>query len=267
MEIIGQGRTAEIYDAHENKVLKLYRKEFPHQAINEEFLNSKFVYALGINTPKPFEMTEIDDRQGIIFQRISGLTLLNIMTRNPLRIKYYSQKLATLHYQLHSYEANELRRKQRDVIMNNVNMAPILTEEEKKKIINYLEGLPEDNKLCHGDFHPDNILIDKNNAWIIDWMTGMVGNPSADIARSVILLTYGTMHEGTPKLITTIVKFIRKRINNEYVKHYLKHSGKDYIDIDKWVLPMAAARLVEWIPQTEKNELVLEIRRRLNSIL
>lgn len=49
--------------------------------------------------------------------------------------------------------------------------------------------------------------------WIIDWMTGMAGNPSGDIARSLLFLTYGTMPEGTPKIVSIIVNFLRQRIS------------------------------------------------------
>ncbi len=113
-----------------------------------------------------------------------------MMTKNPLLIKKHSKTLATLHHHLHSHEAVDLRRKQKDVLIRNIQAAPLLTEEEKSRIMKYIEELPDDTKLCHGDFHPDNMMVGKDS-WIIDWMTGTVGNPSGDSARIVILLTYG----------------------------------------------------------------------------
>jgi hypothetical protein len=61
-------------------------------------------------------------------------------------------------------------------------------------------------------------------------------------------------------------RFIRKRLTKEYVREYLGLSGQSYADIDRWILPEAAARLVEWLPLPEKEQLVKEIRKRLRSV-
>ncbi|MNJ61736.1 Phosphotransferase enzyme family protein [compost metagenome] len=135
------------------------------------------------------------------------------------------------------------------------------------KIIHHLQALPEDHQLCHGDYHPDNVLIaNQDNSWVIDWMTGMAGNPLGDIARSVLLLTYGTLPEGTPRIKGLLVNFFRKRIKNEYVRYYLKLANKDYAEVDAWILPVAAARLSDGIPDAEKNALLLDIKDRLKMI-
>ncbi|WP_410770078.1 hypothetical protein [Fontibacillus sp. BL9] len=39
--------TENIYETGEDKILKLYKKEFPQEAIHDEFLNSKFVLFAG----------------------------------------------------------------------------------------------------------------------------------------------------------------------------------------------------------------------------
>ncbi|MFD1910018.1 phosphotransferase family protein [Paenibacillus rhizoplanae] len=57
-------------------------------------------------------------------------------------------------------------------------------------MLSRLAELPDGEKLCHGDFHPDNILMD-DKLWVIDWMTGVRGNPAADVARSVIMFSIG----------------------------------------------------------------------------
>ncbi|QGQ95456.1 hypothetical protein EHS13_11460 [Paenibacillus psychroresistens] len=262
MKQIGQGRTADIFETQENKIIKLYKMGFPQDAINQEYLISKFVYALGIHTPEPFELIQQDNRQGIIYRRIIGSTLLQMMSKSPWSIKKFSKKLAALHYELHSYDASGVLSQQKKVLANNIQGAPFLSELEKSRIRDYLESLPEGNLLCHGDFHPDNVLIGEES-WIIDWMTGTAGNPAGDAARSVILFEYGTMPEGTPRLIKAAVSFLRNKIRKVYIKHYLDLSQMKYSDIDNWILPVAAARLVEWIPQEEQDKLLLVIRERL----
>ncbi|MNP75681.1 hypothetical protein D3C76_1727830 [compost metagenome] len=94
----------------------------------------------------------------------------------------------------------------------------------------------------------------------------MSGDPAGDVARTVILFSLGTMPEGTPNIIKIIVNFMRNRMKTEYIKEYLNITGKDYSEIDKWVLPVAAARLVEWIPKEEQDKLVILIKDRLSAI-
>lgn len=265
MNLIGQGRTADIFEYQEDKIIKLYKKDFPKNAINQEFLISNFTYSLGIPTPQPFELKDLNGRHGIIFQRISGLSLLKMMSMKPWSIHKHSRTLATLHSELHTHDAGGELRKQKIIISENIKATPLLTEEEKEKIINYLVSLPDDNKLCHGDFHPDNVLFDGDH-WIVDWMTGMSGNPAGDVARSVLLFSFGSMPEGTPKTIKSVVNFMRNKMKAEYIKKYLDITRISYSEIDNWILPIAAARIVEWIPKEEQDKLLTLIKDRLRTI-
>jgi hypothetical protein len=43
---------------------------------------------------------------------------------------------------------------------------------------------------------------------------------------------------------------------------YLKNSSVDLKEIEDWMLPIATARLTEWIPEKEKQEIVNLIRQR-----
>jgi len=105
----------------------------------------------------------------------------------------------------------------------------------------------------------------ENENWIIDWMTGMYGNPAGDVARTVVILSTGTMSNSTPIYIESIVNFLKNRLKKEYVKCYLQPSGLDSADIDRWILPVAAARLVEWLPKEEQEQLLKIIRELLRT--
>jgi uncharacterized protein (TIGR02172 family) len=262
---IGQGRTADIFEYNEDTIIKLYKKDFPDDAINQEFINSRFVYLLGINTPQPLELTSIKNRKGIIYQRVSGSSLLRIIIKSPWAILKQSRKLASLHYKIHTHYGEGINRHQKEVLRDNIKTTQDLNDTEKEKILDYLAQLPDGNNLYHGDFHPDNVLVD-NNVWIIDWMTGMSGYPIGDVARTVILLEYGTLPESTPAIIKKILNYLRNRLKDEYVKYYLKLSRRDISEIDQWILPMAAARLIEWIPSEEREKLLNMIRERLRAI-
>lgn len=50
-----------------------------------------------------------------------------------------------------------------------------------------LRELPDGEALCHGDFHPRNVIVDGDELTIIDWVDASSGPPAADLARSAII--------------------------------------------------------------------------------
>ncbi|MET1174803.1 phosphotransferase [Paenibacillus amylolyticus] len=57
--------------------------------------------------------------------------------------------------------------------------------------------------MCHGDFHPDNVMLSEagDQYWVIDCMTGMSGDPAGDVARSWVILMSATLPEDTDPVI------------------------------------------------------------------
>jgi hypothetical protein len=42
----------------------------------------------------------------------------------------------------------------------------------------------------------------------------------------------------------------------EYLRHYLAITGVSKDSIEQWEVPLAAARLIEWVPPKEKESLL-----------
>ncbi|NUU61673.1 phosphotransferase family protein [Paenibacillus agri] len=264
-KLVGEGRTAEIWEYGDRKVLKLYREGIPADQVTKEYSISVYAHTLGIRTPQPIELAEVEGRSGIVFQQIEGSSVLTLLGKSPWKVGQYARKLAKLHYDLHTLDAGEDLGVQKERLKWSIHEAPLLNESEKQAILSYLDTLPVGGKLCHGDFHPDNILMD-GQVWIIDWMTGLAGDPAGDAARSVVMFSMGVVPEGTPAIAKLVIGFIRKRLTKDYLREYLKLSGQTREEIERWILPVAAARLTEWLPVAEKEQLVREIRKRLATL-
>ncbi|WP_020615540.1 aminoglycoside phosphotransferase family protein [Paenibacillus daejeonensis] len=260
--VIASGRSADILSLGDHQVLKLFNADLPEQLIHEEFAISNSVYKLGIDCPAPINITEYNGRIGIIYTRVHGMTMLNLISKKFWRLSREAIRLARIHLRIHSHTISNIP-KQKEVLSERIIQAPILLAKEKQQIFNHMNQLKDDTKLCHGDFHPDNIILSEQNEWIIDWMTGMEGNPAGDVARSFLILKLGRLSEKTPKLISTIGSQIRHLISSKYLDEYLKNSMISKHEVDDWMIPVAAARLNERIPEVEKQELVELIRKRI----
>nr|WP_285888679.1 aminoglycoside phosphotransferase family protein [Paenibacillus polysaccharolyticus] len=262
MKRIGQGQTAEIFRQDETSILKLFREDFSEEAIQHEYDNARIVMELGVKCPRTIDMITMDHRKGIIFELVNGRTLLEEMMFKPWSIESRARQMAALHYQIHQQSGEQINQKQKSVMKNNIASAIDLLDAEKEQIMDYVNSLPEGSSLCHGDFHPNNVITGKED-YIIDWMTGTSGCPSADVARTLVLLKYGNLPKGTPMTMRILLKMIKSKMRKAYLDHYLSLSSMDIREIHRWVLPIAAARLTEWIPTEEKTDLLDYIRNQL----
>jgi hypothetical protein len=94
-------------------------------------------------------------------------------------------------------------------------------------------------------------------------MTATRGNPLADVARTSVLLKWAEPGPGTPALIKILLGSIRRKFHGHYLSEYLKLTGARQADVEAWELPMLAARLMEWLPASEKRVLVTIVNEKL----
>lgn len=265
MELLGVGRTAEVYAYGDGKVLKLYQDWMPHDAIEKEFANNRYVAALGVSAPEVFDLVEVEGRRGIVFRRLSGSSMLKVIGAKPWRIGTEAIRLARSHAGLHAVAAADGMKSQVEELSHNIRGAPCLSEGEKSRVLAYLASLPRGDKLCHGDYHPDNIIIDRQY-WIIDWMVACAGNPACDVARTMLLLTLSSFPSGIPWSTRLLFMVARSVLARLYLRAYLRVTGLSKAEVMRWYLPVAAARLVEGNPEDEKRRLLRFIDRELGKI-
>lgn len=265
-KLIGQGRTAEVYEWENNTVIKLFNKDMSKDAIIDEYkINQELTKLRNVPVAKTYDVVEINDRYGIVYEFISAPSMMTAMSSKPWKLNALAKTLATLHKSL-QINVNFSIQNQNERLKQHIGYTDLLTDDIKQTLYAYIDSLPCPNILCHGDLHPENVLIEEDAAIIIDWMTATKGDPLSDVARTSIMFKYGIL----PDNMTWIQKFIIQRMRqgflNTYLKTYIHISGVKKSDIDKWELPMAAARLIEGIPPQEKELLLELIHRKLKTM-
>lgn len=257
--LLGQGRTAEIFEWSRDCVLKLYREDMPESFCRQEFEWTGLVYEHGKVAPKPVQMIRLDGRNGAIYERLSGETMLAVMNRMPWRAKKFAKVLAKSHIDLHKtvdIEAIPVKEK----LARDIENAGLLSSVDKKKIMDYLKTLPDGKSICHFDFHPDNIMVSDGSCRVIDWMTACVGDPLSDVARTGLLLIYAEPPDGhAPSSIFAGAS--RRFFFGLYKREYMKRTGSKNADIKRWEIPVAAARLCEGVPETELKRVYMALRK------
>ena len=256
--LTGSGRTADVHAWGDDRILKLFQDWMPAAAIEREFAITRLAREAGLPVPAAEELVEADGRLGIVFERVRGISMLEILETRPWEIFSMSRLLAELHAKMHASLLPPDSYSQRQRIERGIEWAKDLSEKEKQTIFDMLAQLPDGNVVCHGDFHPDNVLMSDHGPVIIDWMTGTRGHPLGDVARTALLFQTGGLPPRVSFAMRLLINSSRRLIYSIYLNRYLQiHSGSRR-EIDAWRLPLLAARLFEVEDYPKEKKFILE---------
>src|SRR5579864_8450358 len=106
--LIARGRTAEVYNWGDTQVLKLFYDWCSAEWVEREARVAVAISGMAVPSPRFFGRVRADGREGIIFERVQGVSLLKRMMENPLRLGEYARLMAKLHSQIRSQSAATL---------------------------------------------------------------------------------------------------------------------------------------------------------------
>src|SRR5436190_24225927 len=93
---IAEGRTAEIYEWNNGYVLKLYHDWCPPYWIEHEAQVAHAITTAGVPSPGAGEIVEVNHRRGLIYERVTGISMLQDMNMRPWTIFKRARTLAEL---------------------------------------------------------------------------------------------------------------------------------------------------------------------------
>lgn len=137
---------------------------------------------MGIKTPKAHRLIVEGQRQGIIYDRISGEALsVKFSDTNKPAFDTWMEKFVVLHKQIMQHHI--------DGAMPYKDFLKMFATDEET--IFKINALADDDCFIHGDFHLENVMVDKeNNLVLIDMMNVCKGPILYDVARTYFLLSY-----------------------------------------------------------------------------
>jgi len=256
---IAEGRTAELYDWDADHVLKLYHTWCPPHWVEHEAYVAHVIADAGIPTPRAGEVIEIDGRRGIVYQRVTGISMLDDMRKRPWLLLRHARSLADLQAQFHRLTVPGLHA-YRSGLRHSIGRAPHLPESQRAQALDLLETLPDGQALCHGDFHPGNVLISARGPVVIDWMTASLGSPWADVARTSMILTIGIRAAGD--MVSPAIRLLSGLFHRTYLNRYRSLVRNGQAEMARWLPVIAAARLDEQI-EPERAALLLTVSESL----
>ena len=241
LHLIGKGRLAEVFAWGDTQVLKLFVAGRDAAAIEAEARVSQIVHEAGVVTPGTHGIVEIEGRRGIVYDRAPGVSMLALLSAKPWKLFELGRTLAELHVSVHQCSVDDLP-SQREQLERLIARAELPTAQRELALAR-LRELPEGTAICHGDFHPDNVLINGDAATVIDWTTACVGNPTADFALTSLILHLGAPPASSSLWTRITVRVGRALFYHSYASRYRRLRSLSLQDVQPWALPIAVARL------------------------
>jgi aminoglycoside phosphotransferase (APT) family kinase protein len=228
--LVAAGGVAEVFERG-SRVLKLYKSTAAKPAAFREAGVHAAVEALGLPVPRVWSVEQIGGRWGIVFDRVNQPSFAEHMLNNSDDGPQYLECMVRLHMRIHALEAAQFA-SLKVRLAANIAATKLLGERRKRELLAAIAEMPDDDRLCHGDFHPMNILGDVSQPVIIDWPDARRGDPAADVCRSYLLM-----------------KLHAAEIAATYLNAYCATSGIARPAVLSWLPYVAAARLAEDVPK------------------
>lgn len=230
-EPIAKGNTAKIY-LYENKIIKLFEEYLPNTESFNEAKKQKYAYSCGLPVPNIFEITQVQDRQAIIMEYVKGDSIGDLLLNNLKEAEHYISICVNEQKKIHaiSVDTNKME-SMRERLGRQIKSVHKLDENQKENILNKLYSIKFESRLCHGDFHPFNLILSNDNVKIIDWVDASSGDIRADVFRTYLLYAQASME-----------------LAEMYLQIYCRNTSLSRNEIFQWAPIIIAARLTENVP-------------------
>jgi aminoglycoside phosphotransferase (APT) family kinase protein len=263
--LIGQGREAEILAWDENTVLRLPRPWASHVHVESEAAAMRAAAASGVDVPKVYGTTMVDGRAGLIMERVDGPDLITLMGRRPWSVPRAARIVGRAQARMHDVVAPTDLPTLRGRARAKIEGAADLPAEFATLALATLEAVPDGDRLCHGDFHPGNVLVGRRGPAVIDWTGATRGDPAGDLARTRLLLRIGVVEEYMPALVRRMQAYGRGAFFRLYRRAYRRTRSIDDDLVDRWEIVRAADRIFEGI-DAERPALLELLEQRANEV-
>jgi aminoglycoside phosphotransferase (APT) family kinase protein len=172
-ELIGAGRSADIYAIGHGRVLRRFRRPYDSQHEAEIMLH---LAKAGFPVPAVYDSSGPD----LVMERLDGRDMLTDLGRRPWLARPHARTLADVHNRLHQIEAPA-----------------------------DLSRLSESgDRVLHLDLHPGNVMLTSRGPVVIDWTNARAGAPGADVAMAYLIMASSEVDE-VPWPVRPAVRTVR----------------------------------------------------------
>ena len=222
--LLGCGVKGEVYRYDDELVIKVYNQNNTYRDVEKEIASSRRAFILGIPTAISFGIVSVGECYGAMFELMDSETLSHLISRSPASVESYAKIMAELARTIHgiAVEENEFPSVSQRLLGYVHGGLSHEDETLSQKCVRLIEKLPACNTLLHGDFHTNNVFLQKGEPLLIDMDRLSCGHAIAEIAD--LCYFYVTLGEDEPSVIENFMGFsyqTAKQFFDFFLRHYL----------------------------------------------
>ena len=236
--------------------MKVPRPSVPAHWAADEAEFTAAVRDLGAPAPAVLDVVEVEGRDAIVFERVWGPSMWDLILDGPQNAAAFGQELADVHQQILRaglpVAVSGLVGRMRSKIIEIKQFS----EDERDRALQVLEVLPRGAALLHGDLHPGNVLMGPAGPVAIDWFDAAIGHPVADVVRSSLLIRPFDSVVDRPHMPQAARPVLRD-LHESYVAAMQDVLALSRDELRQWEAVVAASRLAEEAETDESPLLAL----------
>ncbi len=240
---IGEGQESEVFSLEDNRVMKLFRNSEDDKLAFHEMEVLKTIDKIGISVPKVYEYICIGGRPGYIMEQAYGNSIVSIIEKKPYLTIRLSKIFGKSHWEINKIDAPIEIRLLKEGLKKGIKSVNCLDDEIIEYTLKLLSELPNGNSVCHGDYNPSNVIINSTKTVFLDWGGVRKGDPTADVAHTLLILKNGQFPPNTPRILKIIFRLGRRTFADVYFRTYIKYNPIDLSILSKWEMVRAVGRL------------------------
>src|ERR1041384_192014 len=147
--LLGAGKEAEVYAYRPGWVVKLTRWRRDHAPARREDAILRALAPTGL-APAPGGVVEVDGRWGVVMEQVPAPVLADRLGAQDGASEVLDVMLE-LHRRMHAHAAPSGLPPLKERLVRNITSTRLVDEMTRRQLLDSLPGLPDGDRLCHGD--------------------------------------------------------------------------------------------------------------------
>ena len=249
-EIVGEGYNGTVYRIDRDNVVKVYKNADALSKIQHEREVARLALILGVPTAISYDVVRVGDSYGSVFELLDARSFAKILAEEPEKLDWCVERSVELLKKIHSIEvpAGKLPSAKEANLKTVRRIREALPVEQGEKLERMMEGIPESNRMLHGDFHTKNIVLAGDEVLLIDMDTLSVGHPIFELAQ--MYNSYVGFSEYDPRIVLEFQGYSPEIANafwRQSLRAYLgTEDEKTVTAVEDQVRIVSYSELIEW---------------------
>ena len=183
-EVIGQGANGKVYRIDADTIVKVYHDQDSLPAIQHERELARKALILGVPTAIPYDVVKVGDSYGSVYELLNAKSFASLLIEDSSKLDEIVKMSTDLLKKIHATEVEPgLMPEMKKVALDWAEfLVDYIPRDQYEKLHAMVEEIPEDLHMLHGDYHLKNVMLQGDEALLIDMDTLCTGHPVFEFA-------------------------------------------------------------------------------------